>query len=132
MMTNRSAVLILFVAVIVILLAGCGSDTGPADVYWAYWEACSNGDFIKAEKYLTEAARERSNALGVCGFTHDAINTIEAAAGNSPRGFSEDPELIAEENGATLTWYDDTGNLAMVSLILADGEWKVTDTIWSK
>ena len=120
-MNKRSIMLIFIFAMVAIVLVGCGSDSEPADAYWAYWEACSKGDFTTAEKHLTEDARERSKALGVCGFTHDAINTIEAAAGNPPRGFSEDPEVIAEENGATLTWYDDTGNLAMVTLILMDG-----------
>jgi len=131
-MSIKRFILIVGFTILAVILVACGSDAEVTDAYWSYWKACSDGDFNNADDYLTDEAKLQSDVLGVCGFTHDAINTIEAAAGNPPRGFSSDPEVVLGDHTATLTWIDDTGNLAIVSLDLVNGAWKVRNTVWSK
>ena len=114
------------------ILVSCGSPkVGAERVYWEYWEACSDGKFSDAELHLSPDAKNRSDAVGVCGYTHDAINIVEISRGNPARTFSKDPEVITQENSASLTWIDDQGNIALVSLLKIDDTWKILDAIWS-
>jgi hypothetical protein len=119
-------------------LTACGSQeetvdlTEPDDVYWAYFEACESQNLSQARVHLTESAKQRAQTLGVCSFTHDAINVVEQNQGNPVRTFSEDPELNVEDENASLTWIDDSGNLAFVVMAKENGEWKVMETHWSK
>jgi len=54
------------------------------------------------------------------------------ANGNPERTFSDGPEINQQEGAANLTWFDDTGNIATVIVVKIDGEWKVTDAVWSR
>lgn len=130
---KKESFLLMFILILgAAFLAGCSSeDLGPEEVYSEYWDACSNGGITRAENYLSEKAKEKAQLFGVCGFTHDAINVVEAAQGNPARTFSTDPKLGITENVATLTWVDDQGNLAIVFFALENGEWKINDARWS-
>jgi len=129
---NHSVILFIAMSILALTLVGCGPKSDPEDVYWQYWKACSNGDFIAAEKFLEEAARDKAKTLGACGFAHDAINTVELANGRPDRVFEDDPEVSVIDNSASLTWFDTQGNLANVILIEIEGEWKLTEATWSK
>lgn len=131
-MKNHRGFLVFIFAILALTLVACGQKSNPADVYWQYQKACSDGNFLEAEKFLEESARDRARTLGVCGFTHDAINTSEIANGRPERTFSTDPEANVDDNSASITWYDDQGNIATVLLIEINGEWKVTEAIWSR
>ncbi|MBS3750747.1 MAG: hypothetical protein KGY39_04475 [Anaerolineales bacterium] len=119
-------------------LTACGSQTEttdltePDDVYWAYYDACSSQDPSQAEGHLTESAKQKTQNIGVCGFTHDSINTYEQKQGNPARSFPEDPTLTVNEEVASLTWVDDRGNLAIVILVAENGKWKIEESRWSK
>jgi hypothetical protein len=130
-MQNRYFTLVFTLVILVIALAGCSQQNDPEEVYWQYWEACSEGKFNEAALLLSENARETSRQLGACAFTHDAINTIEAQKGNPPRTFSQDPQVNVQEKAASIIWFDDQGNIATVILVLIEGEWKVTEATWS-
>ena len=130
-MKNRKHLFILIPVIIGYLLAGCtSSGNGPDDVYWKYWEACSKGKFSQAETYLSEDAKSRTQPYGICGFTHDAINNIEIASGEPAWTFSQPPEVIEDEDFALLTWISEEGSLAHVTLIKADGIWKIDEASW--
>jgi len=131
-MKNKPPLLVIAIAILVTLLVGCSSKTTGEDVYWQYFDACTNGDFKTAELLLAENTRDSARSLGACAFTHDAINTFEAQRGNQPRTFSQDPMVDAREKVTSLTWIDDQGNLASVILVEIDGEWKVTEATWSR
>jgi hypothetical protein len=131
-MKNQSGLLVLILIVFAFLAVGCSSTPGPEDIYMQYWEACSEGSFGDAVDYLSENAKESVMALGSCGFTHDAINTIEAESGNPPRTFSEDPEVSITDNQASIVWIDDQGNLAVVMLIKDDDTWVIEGATWSR
>jgi hypothetical protein len=130
-MKNRLLVLGLTLAFLAVILAGCSQQTEPEEIYWQYYEACAEGSFNEATLLLSENARETSRILGACGFTHDAINTIELENGNPTRTFSEEPTVNLQDNIASITWFDDQGHIAIVTLVLIDGEWKVTEATWS-
>lgn len=131
-MKNKSSLLIFLITIMVFLVAGCSSKSTAEDVYWQYFEACTNGDFKTAENFLAENALATAQQMGVCAFTHDAINTYEAQRGNQPRTFSQDPMMNINEKVTSITWLDDQGNLANVVLVIVDGEWKVTEVTWSR
>lgn len=124
-------VLLFILGLLAPLSSGCDQQTKPEKYYQKYYEACAQGKFDEAASYLAENARETSSTLGSCAYTHDAINTIEAQKGNPPLTFTQDPLVKIQETTAYMTWFDDQGNTALVSLILVDGEWKITDAIWS-
>jgi len=131
-MKHQYLVLVLLMAVLTFLLSGCGSKTGPEEVYWQYWDACSKGEFQTAEEYILESAQEAAKTLGSCGFTHDAINTFEANKGNPPRTFSKDPEVSIQDTISSLIWIDDQGNIATVRLVKTEDVWKIVETTWSR
>jgi hypothetical protein len=133
-MKNRLSKILLITILLVLLLAACQStetEAGPADAYWAYYEACEDQKFETAESYLDEEAKAQIEAIGVCGFTHNAINRYEAERGGTQRTFSEEPILDVDGNGAVMTWIDDQGYLAIVHLIKTGDEWKVAYAVWS-
>jgi len=119
-------------------LTACGSQretadlTEPDDVYWAYFEACASQNLSQARIHLTESAKQKAQTIGVCGFTHDSINTYEQKQGNPARSFPEDPTLTVNEKASSLTWVDDRGNLAIVILVDENGTWKIQESRWSK
>lgn len=129
-MRNQNLISLL-ILLVTILLAGCNQDSKPEAVYWQYYDACTEGRFDDARQKLTESAIETSRSLGVCAFTHDAINTSETQKGNPVRTFSEEPTLNEHQKMASLTWIDDQGNIASVILIQVEGDWKVTEATWS-
>jgi hypothetical protein len=130
---NKQLVLLAAVfTALVILTSGCSSQTAPEKIYWQYFEACSQGNFSAAEEHLTENAKNAARTLGTCAFAHDAINTVEAANGNPPRTFSEDPTVNTIENRSSISWFDDQGNVAIVFLVMVDDSWKISDTTWSR
>lgn len=137
-MEKKTSIIVSIVTALAVFLTACGSQTEqtkltePDDTYWAYYDACSNQNSSKAKEHLTESAKQKAQTLGVCGFTHDAINAYEKSQGNPVRTFSQDPELRVEEKLASLTWIDDMGNLAIVYLIRDEGDWKIRDSRWSK
>ncbi len=131
-MKNQHGLLVVISIVFALLAGGCSSTPGPLDVYMLYWEACSEGNFAEAAQYLSENVRGSTGALGNCGFTHDAINTIEASSGNPPRIFSEDPEVSIIDNQSSIIWFDDQGNIAMIILVRADDSWAIVDATWSR
>jgi hypothetical protein len=134
-MDKKTSTFVLIVVLLSVFLVACGSNarpTEPDEIYWAYWEACSNQNLSEARTHLTEGAKQKAQTLGVCGFTHDAINTYEQNQGNPVRSFSEDPELTVQEEIASLTWIDDGGNLAIVIMVPENGEWKIYNSRWSK
>ncbi len=131
-MKNRTFLFALIVVGISLILAGCKPEASPDEIYWQYWQACADGDFSAAKLYLADDAVTTAETLGICAFTHDAINTIEAQQGNPARTFSQDPVLNASEKIASLTWIDDQGNLANVTLVAVDGIWKISETSWSR
>lgn len=116
----------------VFTMVSCRSKLTAEDTYWQYWDACTKGEFIQAKDFLTEEAVASATTLGVCAFTHDAINTIETQQGNPPRTFSQDPTVNEREGISSLTWVDDQGNLASVILVEVNGKWKVTEANWSR
>ena len=128
----RSRILISSIILLTaILLVSCSQDSKPEVIYWQYYDACTEGRFDDARQKLTESAIENAQSLGVCAFTHDAINTSETQKGNPIRTFSEEPTLNEHEKMASLTWIDDQGNIASVILIQVEGDWKVTEATWS-
>lgn len=131
-MSKQSILLVSLGLVLVLFMAGCSTQPDPETVYWQYWEACSQGKFNEAVEFLSVNAREAARSLGSCGFTHDAINTIEAASGNPPRTFSEDPEITILETRSMVTWIDDQGNIAAIILVMEEGSWKISEATWSK
>jgi len=131
-MKNQKLFLLIVFTILAGMLVACGPQNNPEDVYNQYWEACSKGDFLKAEKFLEETAREKARTLGVCGFAHDAINTVELADGRPTRNFPDPPEVTIIDNTASLTWYDDQGHVANVVLAEIEGEWKLIEAVWSK
>jgi len=130
-MQNRYFILALSLVILSVLLAGCSQGNKPETVYWQYYEACSEGRFDDAKQNLADNAIETSRTLGVCAFTHDAINTSETQKGNPLRTFSKDPTMNEQGKIASLTWIDDQGNIASVILVLIEEEWKVTEATWS-
>ena len=133
-MKNRLSKILLFSLLLVLLLAACQSsqpEEGPAEAYWAYYEYCENKEYEAAEKYLNEESRAQIGAIGVCGFTHDAINRIEAERNGTQRVFSDNPETDINENSAVMSWVDDQGYLAIVHLVKTEDGWKVAYTVWS-
>lgn len=137
-MEKKTSIIVSIVMVLAVFLTACGSQTEqtkltePDDVYWAYYEACSNQNTNKAKAHLAESAKQKAQTFGVCGFTHDSINSYEKSQGNQSRSFSQDPELRISEGVASLTWVDDMGNLAMVFMVEDNGIWKIKDSRWSK
>ena len=134
-MKNRLSKILLIAILLLLLLAACQStetEQGPADAYQAYYEACENRKYGTAELYLDEEAQAQIGAIGVCGFTHDAINRYESERGGTQRTFSEDPIVDVDGNSAVMSWVDDQGNLAIVHLIKTGDGWKVAYTVWSK
>ena len=133
-MKSQLARIGLILALATILLAACkpaeASQT-PDEVYWEYYNACEAGQYETAEKLLSENARQRVAAVGVCGFTHDAINDYEISRGGTIRNFLEEPELAIEDDQAVMSWIDDTGNIANVFMIETDDGWKVSESLWS-
>lgn len=136
-MTNKTRLFALMLVLLALMLAACKADQeatpaeGPENAYWAYYQACQDERFETAAMYLTETARERANDIGVCGFTHDAINDLIVAQGGTIRTFSEDPEVFIDDGSAALTWFDDQGNLANVSLTKTEEGWKISEALWS-
>jgi hypothetical protein len=134
-MKNRIPKILLISTLFILLLAACQSapsEKSPDEVYWEYYQACQENRFETAEKLLTEGARAQRATVGVCGFTHDAINDYLKSQGETTeRIFSEEPELTTQEDEAFLTWVDDTGNIANVILVKTDDGWKVDQTVWS-
>ena len=130
-MKNRTFLFALIIVGLSFTLAGCQSKDAPEAIYWQYWEACVDGNFDLAKELLTEDAVVIANTLGVCAFTHDAINTFEAQKGNPPRTFSQDPMVNTRDKITSISWFDDQGNLATVTLVEINGEWKVTEAFWS-
>ena len=136
-MKNKATIFALILMLLALLLTGCKADQdekpaeGPEGAYWAYYEACQDELFETAILSLTETARQRANDIGVCGFTHDAINDLLVTQGGTIRTFSEEPEILIDGDSAALTWFDDQGNLANVSLIQTTEGWKISETIWS-
>lgn len=122
----------LILMVFAFLAAGCSSTPGPEEIYWQYWDACTAGRFSEAEKFLSESSSQAAISLGSCAFTHDAINTVEAANGNPPRTFSEDPEVTTKDDNSMLSWFDDQGNIAIVILRKENDTWKIVEATWSK
>lgn len=131
-MKTRTLLFALFVVGLALILAGCKAQDQAEEVYWQYWQACTEGDFAAAKLLLAEDAVVTAETLGVCAFTHDAINTIEAQQGNPAHTFSSGPEINATEKVASLTWVDDQGNLAIVTLAAVDGTWKISHASWSR
>ena len=131
-MMNRKHILFLITAIVGLLLTGCkSSEDGPEDIYWKYWEACSNGRFTVARAYVVETSESPIQMLGVCGFTHDAVNTLEQAGGRPPRTYSEGPEVYIEEETASLVWIDDQGNVSQVGFVKVQDEWKINEAAWT-
>ena len=133
-MKNRLSKILLIAVLLLLLLAACQSsekEEGPADAYWSYYEHCVNKQFDSAEKYLDEEAKAQIQAVGVCGFTHDAINRIEAERGGTARVFSDDPVTEINGNSAVMRWIDDQGYLASVYFVETEDGWKVVYTVWS-
>jgi hypothetical protein len=130
-MKNKLLLYLLILAFMSIFLWGCNQGNTPEMAYWSYYDSCAEGKFDEAKELLTKNAVQTSEILGVCAFTHDAINTNEIKKGNPPRTFSEDPKINVSEKAASLIWLDDQGNIASVTLFLEAGEWKVADTTWS-
>ena len=130
-MRNRLFTLLIILVFISTLLWGCSQGNAPDKVYWQYYDSCSEGKFDEARELLTENSIETSRTLGVCAFTHDAINIDEVKKGNPPRTFSEEPTVNVMEKAASLTWIDDQGNIASVTLVLVKDEWKVAEVTWS-
>lgn len=130
-MNTQVKALVFTLMVLVISLQGCSSETGPETTYWQYWKACSEGKFDKTKQFIAENVKPPAGALGSCGFTHDAINTIEASSGKPLRTFPHDPEVLIDERATSLTWIDDQGNITNVVLVYVEGKWKVTNTYWS-
>jgi hypothetical protein len=119
---------------LVLLLTACQgmqSEQGPTEAYQSYYEHCQSEQYELAEGYLSEDARTQVAVIGVCGFTHDAINRIEAERGGIQRVFSEDPEFEINEDSAVMSWIDDQGYLAIVHLLNTEDGWKVAYTVWS-
>jgi hypothetical protein len=131
-MKNRTFLIASIVLGLAFILAGCKPEATVEDIYWDYWQACADGDFAAAKLLLSADAIAVSETLGVCAFTHDAINTVEAQQGNPARAFSQDPEINTRESVASLTWIDDQGNLAIVTLVAVDGGWKINQANWSR
>lgn len=131
-MKNRTLLFTLIVVVLATILAGCKAQASPEEVYWQYWQACADGDFAAAKLLLAEDAVAVAEGLGVCAFTHDAINTIEAQQGNPAHTFSSDPQVNTSEKVTSLTWVDDQGSLAIVTLVAVDGTWRISQTSWSR
>ena len=131
-MKNKPTLLVLSITLLVFLLAGCNSKSPAEEVYWQYFEACTDGDFTTAKNLVAENSLSSAGDLGTCAFTHDAINTYEAQSGNQPRTFSQDPMVNAKEKVTSITWIDDQGNIATVILVEINGEWKVTEATWSR
>ena len=123
--------LMLVKGITTLLMAGCIQKTEPEGVYQVYYDACVNGNFDKAKLYLADSAIEASKSLGVCTFTHDAINTREVQKGNPTRTFSKEPIVNTHENISQITWIDNHGNLVTVTLNLIGGNWKIANTTWS-
>lgn len=116
---------------LIFTMVACNPSRDAENTYWKYWDACTKGEFIQAKNFLTEEAIASATTLGVCAYTHDAINTIETQQGNPPRTFLQDPVVKEGEGIAFLTWIDDQGNLFTVTLVKVDGEWKITESNWS-
>lgn len=130
-MQNRYLILVYTLLFLVILLTGCDQGNTPETVYWQYYEACSEGRFDEAKQKLSENAIDTSQPMGVCAFTHDAINARETQMDNPLRIFSDDPKVNQQEQIASLVWLDDKGNIAAVMLVLIDKEWKINEVTWS-
>jgi len=133
-MKNHLLKVLLISIFLVLSLVACQSaepEEGPAESYWSYYEYCENKQFETAERYLDEEARAQKAAIGVCGFTHDAINRYEAERGGTERTFSEEPVTEISENSAVMSWVDEQGYLAIVHLIKTEDGWKVANTVWS-
>jgi len=137
-MKKKILLIVSISTVLTLALTACGSQretadlTKPDDVYWAYFEACASQNPSQARVHLTESAKQIAQTLGVCSFTHDAINVVEQNQGNPAWSFPEDPEVIVNEEAASLTWVDEKGNLAIVILVDENGKWKIKESRWSK
>jgi hypothetical protein len=133
-MKNKIQKILAIAFILVLLLAACQSaetEQGPAEAYESYYEYCQTAQYELAEGYLSEEARAQVAVIGVCGFTHDAINQIEAERGGVERVFSDDPEILINENSAVMTWIGEQGYLAIIRLFNIEDGWKVVDTTWS-
>ncbi len=131
-MKNRTFSILLILTILALALTACGSSKDdPEAVYWDYFQACENEKLIKAEGFLSPEAKSLAETIGVCGFTHDAINSIMAAQGGVIRSFSGDPEVQVQGDSAALTWFDDQGYLTTVFLKKVEGTWKILKTVWS-
>lgn len=130
-MRERFFIPVFILMTLAMLFTGCSQGDTPKEIYWQYYAACKEGRFDDASQKLAEGTLRTPNILGVCAFTHDAVNTIEAQKGNPPRTFSNDPKIVLTDEMASLTWIDDQGNIVTVTLILEEGDWKITEVIWS-
>jgi len=130
-MRNRYIYLLTMAVLTALFIAGCSQRAEPEEIYQDYYKACKEGKFTDAKLLLDENAFETSRKLGACAFTHDAINTIEVQKGNPMRTFNQEPTVTTHEKKSSITWLDDQGNIATVTLSLIDGQWKITNTIWS-
>jgi hypothetical protein len=131
-MRNRLSKILIIAILLVLLLTACQSaEEGPAAAYWGYFESCENGKYESAGLFLDEEAKLQIESIGVCGFTHDAINRYEIERGGTERIFSEEPILDIDGNMAVMTWVDDQGKVAIVQLINTGDGWKIAQAVWS-
>ena len=130
-MRNRYITILSLAVMAFILLVGCSQRAEPEEIYQDYYKACKNGNFNDAKLLLDENAFETSRKLGACAFTHDAINTVEVQKGYPVRTFTQEPTVTTHEKKSSITWLDDQGSIATVTLLLVDGQWKISNTTWS-
>ena len=133
-MKNHFSKSLLIFTLLMLLLTACQSQNSNKEadeIYWEYYQACEDGNYETAKEFITEEAMEQSASVGVCGFTHDAINDYLIARGEAERTFSQEPSFSNEGNRAVMTWIDDQGNLANVFLNKTEDGWKISDALWS-
>ena len=131
-MNHNLSKILLLALLLVLALAACQSDESrPEAAYQAYYQACEESKYDSAAEYLTDEAQKRIDSIGVCGFTHDAINRYEVARGGTERVFAEEPVVDSDETNAAITWIDDQGKIAIVQLMKTGGGWKIKQTVWS-
>ncbi|MBN1665706.1 MAG: hypothetical protein JW862_01410 [Anaerolineales bacterium] len=129
---KRISAAVVLLSILLLALTACGSGGKSVDrLYWDYWQACQESKYGTAREMLTETALEKSDQVGVCGFTHDYINIIELARNGPQHTFNEDPEIIVDEDSARMMWIDDQGTITIILFYQVDGTWKVEDIIWS-
>jgi len=133
-MKNYFSKSLLIFTLFVLVLTACQSQKSKKEadeIYWEYYQACEDGKYETAEEFITEEAKEKSASVGVCGFTHDAINDYLIARGEAERTFSQEPTVSGSGNRTVISWIDDQGNLANVFLNKTEDGWKISDALWS-